>query len=163
MFDVAVIGGGVVGGLLLRQLSKYQLKVCLLEKQADVSMGASRANSGVVHAGFDAKEGTNKAKFNVRGNQMMPSLCEELGVKFKNNGSLVVAFSQDDLETLKDLKARGEKNGVSDLEKVSSWQKVLIDDELYVLTYAYAKLDDETKLETDNEVINAKIKEMSKR
>ena len=122
MFDVAVIGGGVVGGLLLRQLSKYQLKVCLLEKQADVSMGASRANSGVVHAGFDAKEGTNKAKFNVRGNQMMPSLCEELGVKFKNNGSLVVAFSQDDLETLKDLKARGEKNGVPDLEIINKEQ-----------------------------------------
>ena len=71
MFDVAVIGGGVIGGTILRELTKYGLNVCLLEKEADVSMGQSRANSGIVHAGFDAAEGSLKAKFNVLGNQMM--------------------------------------------------------------------------------------------
>ncbi|MBQ7348475.1 MAG: NAD(P)/FAD-dependent oxidoreductase [Clostridia bacterium] len=115
MFDVAVIGGGVIGGTILRELTKYGLNVCLLEKEADVSMGQSRANSGIVHAGFDAAEGSLKAKFNVLGNQMMEDYAKELGVKFKRNGSLVVAFSQEELKTLEDLKARGEKNGVAGL------------------------------------------------
>ena len=68
MFDVIVIGGGVIGGTTLRELTKYNLKVCMLEKENDVSMGQSKANSGIVHAGFDAKEGSLKAKFNVLGN-----------------------------------------------------------------------------------------------
>ena len=116
MFDVAVIGGGVIGGTILRELAKYQLEVCLLEKADDVCMGQSKANSGIVHAGFDAAEGTLKAKFNVEGNKMMPTLCKDLGVKYKNNGSLVVAFSDEDVKTLYALKERGEKNGVTDME-----------------------------------------------
>lgn len=120
MFDVAVIGGGVIGAMILRELSKYDLKVCMLEKENDVCMGQSKANSGIVHAGFDAKEGTLKAKFNVLGNKMMPEVCKELGVKYKNNGSLVVAFSDDDLKTLQELKTRGEKNGVKGLEIISA-------------------------------------------
>ena len=112
MFDVIVIGGGVVGGLTLRELAKYQLSCCMLEKESDVCMGASKANSGIVHAGFDAAPGSLKAKFNVEGNRMMPSLCAELGVKYRNNGSLVVAFSDEETVTLKELKERGEKNGV---------------------------------------------------
>lgn len=119
MFDVVVIGGGVVGASVLRELSKFDLKVCLLEKESDVCLGASRANSGVVHAGFDAAEGSLKAKFNVRGNQMMEDLCKDLGVKFKKNGSLVVAFSDEEVETLHDLKRRGEANGVKELEIIS--------------------------------------------
>ncbi|MBO7344583.1 MAG: NAD(P)/FAD-dependent oxidoreductase [Clostridia bacterium] len=115
MFDVAVIGGGVIGGAVARELVKYQLNVCILEKQADVAMGQSRANSGIVHAGFDAVSGSLKAKFNVLGNQMMEDLSKELGVKFKRNGSLVVAFSQEEMNTLSVLKERGEKNGVSGL------------------------------------------------
>ena len=71
MFDVLVVGGGVIGATILRELTKYNLKVCLLEKESDVAMGQSKANSGIVHAGFDAKEGSNKAKFNVLGNVMM--------------------------------------------------------------------------------------------
>ena len=78
MFDVAVIGGGVIGGLILRELTKYNLNVCLLEKESDVSMGASKANSGIVHAGFDAKEGTLKASLNVKGAKLMENLCKEL-------------------------------------------------------------------------------------
>lgn len=116
MFDVIVIGGGVIGGLVLRELTKYNVNVCLLEKENDVSMGASKANSGIVHAGFDAAPGSLKAKFNVLGNKMMEQTTQELGVKFRRNGSLVVAFSEDDLKTLETLKARGETNGVEDLE-----------------------------------------------
>ena len=120
MFDIIVIGGGVIGGTILRELTKYRLNVCLLEKENDVCMGQSKANSGIVHAGYDAKEGTLKAKFNVLGNKMMAAYCKELGVKFKNNGSLVVAFSDGERETLSVLKARGEKNGVSGLKLLTA-------------------------------------------
>jgi glycerol-3-phosphate dehydrogenase len=123
MFDVVVVGGGVIGGMVLRELSKYQLSCCLLEKESDVAMGASKANSGIVHAGFDAKEGSLKAKFNVLGNKMMENVCAELGVHYKNNGSLVVAFSAEEMQTLAELKERGEKNGVLGLEIID--QKTL--------------------------------------
>lgn len=120
MFDVIVIGGGVVGGTILRELTKYRLKVCLLEKESDVSMGQSKANSGIVHAGFDAQEGTLKAKFNVLGNQMMYEYAKELGVKCIQNGSLVVAFSENEVKTLFDLKQRGIKNGVKNLRLIDA-------------------------------------------
>jgi len=116
MFDVTVIGGGVIGGLILRELTRYKLSVCLVERAHDVSMGASKANSGIVHAGYDAMPGTLKAKFNVLGNRMMPEVCRELGVKYRNNGSLVVAFTEQDVDTLHALKQRGEQNGVEGLE-----------------------------------------------
>lgn len=116
IYDVAVIGGGVIGGTILRELSKYQLSSVLLEKGSDVSLGQSRANSGIVHAGFDALPGTLKAKFNVLGNKMMKEYATELGVKYQNNGSLVIARSQEDLKTLHDLLERGIQNGVSGLE-----------------------------------------------
>ena len=119
MFDVAVIGGGVIGGTILRELTKYNLNVVLLEKESDVSMGQSRANSGIVHAGFDAKPNTNKAKFNKLGNEMMKDYCAELGVKYRNNGSLVIAFNDEQLETLKELKQRGEENGIKELSIIS--------------------------------------------
>ncbi len=116
MFDVSIIGGGVVGGLILRELTKYQLNICMLEKSSDVAMGESKANSGIAHAGFDAPVGSLKAKFNVEGNKMMEGVCAELGVKFRRNGSLVIAFSEEEIEILYALKARGEENGVSGLE-----------------------------------------------
>ncbi len=119
MFDVAVIGGGVIGGTILRELTKYNLNVVLLEKESDVSMGQSRANSGIVHAGFDAKPNTNKAKFNKLGNEMMKDYCAELGVKYRNNGSLVIAFNDEQLETLKELKQRGEENDIKELSIIS--------------------------------------------
>ncbi len=115
MYDVTVIGGGVIGGSILRELTKYNLNVCLVESASDVAMGQSKANSGIVHAGFDAPEGSLKAKFNVLGNKMMPAYARELGVKYLNNGSLVLAFSKRDLDTLSVLKERGEKNGVDGL------------------------------------------------
>ena len=116
MFDVAVIGAGVVGGFVARELTKYNLKVCILEKNSDVAMGATRANSAIVHGGFDAKEGTLKAKLNVRGSVMMEEVCRQLGVKYKRNGSLVVGFNDEDKATLEGLIVRGTTNGVQGLK-----------------------------------------------
>ena len=118
MFDVLVVGGGVIGATVLRELTKYNLSVVLAEKESDVAMGQSKANSGIVHAGFDAKEGSLKAKFNVLGNKMMGAYASELGVKYRVNGSLVVAFSDAEMETVKELKTRGEINGVEGLEVI---------------------------------------------
>ena len=116
MYDVAIVGAGVVGGLIARKLSSYKLKVCLLEKDNDVAMGATKANSAIVHAGFDAHEGSLKAKLNVRGSELMPTVTRELGVKYKNNGSLVVGFDEDDRATIANLYERGKRNGVRGLE-----------------------------------------------
>jgi glycerol-3-phosphate dehydrogenase len=112
MFDFVVIGAGVVGGMVARELTKYTKSVCILEKGSDVALGATRANSAIVHAGFDAKEGSLKARLNVRGSKMMAEVCRDLGVKYKNNGSLVVGFNEEDEKTLLDLCERGKKNGV---------------------------------------------------
>ena len=119
MYDVVVIGAGVVGGMVLRELSRYNLKILMLEKQSDVSMGQSRANSGIVHAGYDAKPNTLKAKFNLLGNLMMQQTALELGVKYQNNGSLVVAFNDEESQALKELLNRGIQNGVKGLEIIS--------------------------------------------
>ena len=120
VFDVAVIGGGVIGAFVLRNLARYKIDAIMLEKESDVCMGQSKANSGIVHAGFDAKEGTLKAKFNVEGAAMMPAVARELGVKYKNDGSLVVAFSEEEAKILETLKKRGENNGVDRLEIISA-------------------------------------------
>ena len=116
MFDVAVIGAGVVGAFVARELSKYDFKIAILEKLGDVAMGATRANSAIVHAGFDAKEGSLKAKLNVRGSLLMEEACRELGVKYDRCGSLVVGFGKEDEKTLSELLFRGERNGVPGLE-----------------------------------------------
>ena len=114
MYGVAVIGAGVVGGLVARELSKYNVSVCLLEKAGDVAMGATRANSAIVHAGFDAKVGSLKARFNVRGSEMMEDVTRELGVKYQRNESLVVAFENERKE-VEEIYERGIKNGVKGL------------------------------------------------
>lgn len=115
MYDVVIIGAGVIGAITARTLSKYDLRICILEREADVAMGATKANSAIVHAGFDAKEGSLKAKLNVRGAQMMPEICRQLGVMYENNGSLVVGFHQQDRAVLESLLERGIKNGVPGL------------------------------------------------
>ncbi len=117
-FDVVVIGAGVVGSLITRELSKYNLKVALLERHNDCAMGATKANSAIVHAGFDAKPGTLKAELNVRGVELMKKVCKELNVPYKNNGALVVAFSDEEKETLNTLLDRGVENGVPELRIV---------------------------------------------
>ena len=119
MYDVAVIGAGVVGALTARELSRYAIKVALLEKADDVAMGASKANSAIVHAGFDCIPGTTMAKMNVKGNQMMESVTKELSVPFKRNGSMVLAFGSDEEPMLRELMDRGEKNGVPGMKILS--------------------------------------------
>lgn len=118
MYDVAVIGAGVIGAMTARTLAKYNLKICILEKENDVAMGATKANSAIVHAGFDAKEGSLKAQLNVKGSQMMEQVTKELGVKYKNNGSLVIGFNDEDRATVRELCERGLKNGVKDLRVI---------------------------------------------
>ena len=118
MTDFVIIGAGVVGGFVARALSRYNASVCILEKENDVAMGATRANSAIVHAGYDAKEGTLKALLNVRGSEMMEKTCRELGVKYRNNGSLVVGFNDEDRSHLEELLVRGNKNGVKGLRVI---------------------------------------------
>ena len=110
--DVIVIGAGVVGTLTARELSRYDLQILVLEAGGDVAEGASKANSAIVHAGFDATPGSNKAKFNVLGNRMFEDVCKELKVPFKRNGSLVLAFSDEERATLEELEKRAAANGV---------------------------------------------------
>lgn len=114
-YDVAVIGGGVIGCAVARELSRRRLRICLIEKGEDVCSGTSKANSGIVHAGFDAKPGTMKAKMNLLGSRMMPQLAEELDIRFRRNGSLVLCLSEDGLPTLQELYVRGVANGVEGL------------------------------------------------
>lgn len=116
MYDVIIIGAGVVGTNIARELSKYKFNICLLEKQDDVSCGCSKANSGIIHGGYDDKPGTQKAKFCVAGNRMYEQLEKELNFGYRKTGSLVLAFSDEEKKTLEDLYERGIKNGVKDLE-----------------------------------------------
>ena len=120
IYDVAVVGAGVVGGMIARELSAYKLNLCILDKAHDVATGASSANSAIVHAGFDAKEGSLKALLNVRGSELMAQTCRELGVKYKNNGSLVIGFSDEDRETVEQLYRRGVANGVKGLRVLNA-------------------------------------------
>ena len=116
LYDVVVIGAGVVGTSVARFLSRYDLEVAVLEKEEDVCSGTSKANSAIVHAGHDAKTGTLKAKFNLLGSKMMEGLSKELDFSYKRNGSYVVCFSKEDLPSLEELYKRGIANGVEGLE-----------------------------------------------
>lgn len=119
MYDVLVIGAGVSGALCARELSKYKLSVCIVDRSCDAAGGASRANSGIVHAGFDAKVGTLKAKLNVRGCLMMPKVARELGVEYKNIPSLVVCLDEEEMPVLEELYARGVANGVGNMRIIN--------------------------------------------
>ncbi len=140
MVDVCIVGAGVVGGLVAKKLSEYSLNVCILEKENDVGMGTTKANSAIVHAGFDAEEGTLKAKLNVLGSEMMENLAKELGVKYKRNGSMVVGFNTDDEKTVNALYERGLANGVKDLQVLTGEQAREIEPNLSknVTTVLYA-------------------------
>lgn len=120
VYDVAVIGAGVVGGLIARELSRYRLSIVIVERSHDVAMGTTKANSAIVHAGYDAECGSLKAKLNVEGSRMMEGLCKKLGVKYIRNGSLVVAYRTQDMERVQELYERGQKNGVEGLEILDS-------------------------------------------
>ncbi len=116
MYDVVIIGGGVVGCCIARELSKRQLKIAVAEKASDIGEGASKANSGIVHAGYDAKTGTLKARLNIRGSLLMKELAEELDFPYRNNGSLVLCFEKEAQPVLNKLRQKGEQNGVAGLE-----------------------------------------------
>ena len=119
MKDVVIIGAGVIGCAAARELSRLKLDICVLEKEADVAEGTSKANSGIVHAGYDAAPGSKKARFNARGSAMFPALVKELDVPYRQNGSLVVCFSEEDRPRLKKLLDYGRQNGIKELELLS--------------------------------------------
>ena len=112
MYDVAIIGAGVIGSAVARELSKYNVNACVIEREEDVCCGTSKANSAIIHAGFDAKPGTLKAKLNVRGNEMMDQLSKDLDIPFKRNGSLVVRTKDQDPAGLVELLEKAKANGV---------------------------------------------------
>ena len=112
MKDVIVIGGGVVGCSVARELSRYTADILVLERGNDVSVGTSKANSGIVHGGYDAKPGTLKARYNVAGNAMFDRLSAELDFPFRRNGSMVLCFDDNDIGKLEALQAQGVQNGV---------------------------------------------------
>lgn len=113
--DVVVIGGGVVGAAIARELSRFELDVVLIERAPDVATGTSKANSGILHAGFDADPGTWKARLNVRGSRLYADIAEGLGIPRKATGSLVVAKTAEQLAAVEALKRRGVDNGVAGL------------------------------------------------
>ncbi len=138
MYDAVVIGGGVIGCAVARYLSRYEGKFCLLEKAEDVCTGTSKANSAIIHAGFDAPIGSRKAYFNVRGSQMMEDLSRDLDIPYRRNGALVVCFDEADMPHLRELHQRGKKNGVKGLEIL--WSDALRKKEPHLSEGVYAAL-----------------------
>ena len=115
MYDVIIIGCGVVGAATAYQLAKYRLRTLVLEAQNDVANGTTKANSAIIHAGYDPEPGTQMARLNVQGNRMAGEICEKLGVPFARVGSLVLAFCEAERQTLETLFQRGQANGVPGL------------------------------------------------
>ena len=115
-YDVCVIGAGVTGSAVARELMKYRLSVCVLEKEEDVCSGTSKANSGIAHAGFDPVPGTRMAKLNVRGAELIRELHVSLDFPYRQNGAMVLCFSEEDRPRLQALYDRGLANGVRELK-----------------------------------------------
>ena len=139
-YDVIIIGAGVTGTAIARELSRYQCKVCVLEREEDVCCGTSKANSAIIHAGYDAEPGSWKARLNVRGNEMIESLSRELDFPFKRDGSLVLCLDEKAYPDLKKLYDRGIENGVKDLQ-ILNRDEVLsmepnVSDKVYAALYA---------------------------
>jgi glycerol-3-phosphate dehydrogenase len=120
VYDVAVIGGGVVGCAVLRELSRYDLRLILLEKESDLAEGVSKGNSGVIHAGFNVPPRSLKARTNVAGLKLVYELASTLGVPHRRTGKLVVAMADEDRRRLEELKAAGDRSGVPGLEIVDA-------------------------------------------
>ncbi|MSS62619.1 NAD(P)/FAD-dependent oxidoreductase [Velocimicrobium porci] len=140
MYDVVIIGAGVSGCAVARELSKFQVKACVVEKEEDVCCGTSKANSAIVHAGYDAQNGSLMARLNVLGNEMMENLSKELDFPFKRNGSMVVCFRPEDEKKLYDLMENGKKNGVKGLKILSREEALQLEpnlsDEVTKVLYA---------------------------
>ena len=150
MYDVAIIGCGVNGSLLARKLSQFDIKVIVIEKGNDIANGSSRANSAVVHAGYDPEPNTLKAILNVKGAKMMESLCKDIDVPYKKYPTLVVAFSEDQIQFLYELKERGEINGVENIKIIFKEElkaiEPLISDEAVAALYVDSALVSPYKL-----------------
>lgn len=115
MFDIMIIGAGISGTSIARELSRYKLKIGIIDKESDVANGSTKANSAIVHAGYDPKPGTLMAKYNALGNAMYENLCRELHVAFKKCGSLVLAFNNEEMKQINELYKRGLENRIPDL------------------------------------------------
>ncbi len=140
MYDVIIIGAGVSGTASARELSRYKGRICVLEKEEDVCCGTSKANSGIVHAGYDAVPGSLKAELNVKGNKKMERLAKELDFPFRRTGSLVICLGEEEMPGLQKLYDRGIANGVRGL-KILNREEVLamepnITDKVYAALYA---------------------------
>ena len=135
-YDVMIIGGGVAGAASARELSRYKVKACVIEKEEDVCCGTSKANSAIVHAGYDAVTGSLMAKLNVRGNEMMESLSKELDFPFQKNGSLVVCLDEEDMPNLQALYDRGVANGVKGLRILNKEEAMEMEPNLSEDVYA---------------------------
>ena len=123
--DIVIIGAGIVGSTVARELSKYELKTMVVEKEADVAFGSpTKANTGIIHAGYDDKPGTLRAQHCSRGNALWHEIVKEVDAPFMTTGSLVVAFDDEDLKKLEDLKSRGEQNHVPGLEIVKDRRRL---------------------------------------
>ena len=140
MYDIVIIGAGIIGSSIAYNLGKYQLKTLVLEKEDDVAMHASKANSGIIHSGYDCQVNTLKAKLNVKGNQMYPPLAKELHFPLKMIGSLVLAFNEEEAKHLQILLTQGKTNGISDLYLLDHDQVLAmepnIDNSVYQALYA---------------------------
>lgn len=130
IYDVVIVGAGVIGGMLARELSRYKLSVALLEKENDVAMGASRANSGIVHGGYDPVPGTLKAKLNAQGVELLFEAAKELHVPCKRNGSMVCAFSAEEEPIIDELYQQGLENNIPGLKILTGDEARMIEPNL---------------------------------
>ena len=119
MYDVVIVGGGVIGGMVARELTRYNLSLCILEKENDVACGASKANSGIVHGGYDPEPDTLKAKMNTLGVEKLFATAKQLHVPILRNGSMVCAFSPEEDKSVEALYARGLVNNIPDMQILS--------------------------------------------
>lgn len=118
MYDVAIIGSGIVGAACAYRLSRFNLKTVVIEKNNDVCCGTTKANSAIIHAGYDPKPNTLMARLNVEGSKMTQEICEKLDIPYKQIGSLVAAFSEEEAKTIEELYQRGVKNGVQGVKVI---------------------------------------------
>ncbi len=128
-YDIIIIGAGVSGCAIARELSRYKYDggIAVIERASDICEGTSKANSGVVHAGHDAEPGTMKAKLNVQGNKLMKQLAKDLNFPFKQNGSLVLCFDEQDRDKLEELYQKGKKNGVEELRIIEKEEVIRLE------------------------------------